>query len=187
MNDTPASLIIPTLLLRANATLPESNADKPGGYTINFGEFENASIKTGGDIKEVFRANGGALGLQLARRVKNTLTYEADLKHLAPAALAYLMGSASGQAPRPGKVHDLFFFAALQMEGEPVVGSGNSNEGAGVLVHHSFKGALTLEGDLNANGEDFAMGKLTVRVYLGQAPGVWTAAARPVTPVPSGG
>lgn len=179
-----SSLIIPTAWLKANATLPGANPDRPASYSIDFGQFENLALKPGGDLKETWGPGaGGGIGLYDVRKVKHTLTYEADLKHLTPSFLAYYMGSASGAAPVPGKVVNLFCWLALQGEDEPVVAAG-TNIGDAILRHHSFKAAITLDGDLTANGGDFIMAKLTARVLLGEAPGLWTGGARPVVSIP---
>lgn len=178
----PKDLIIPVTRFLANATLPGVNPQKPASYTIDFGSFEKGTLRVGGDIKEIYAALNGQLGLEAARRVKATLTYEFELKHLSPSFLVYWMGSASGSAPNPGKVVDLYGFAAIESEGEPLVPTANSNEGSGIFTHYAFKCGLTLDGDLDAAGDDFAMLKLTARVYLGVAPGLWAAGARPITP-----
>lgn len=175
----PKDLIIPVGRFRAHATLPGETPALPASYTIDFGKFEKGVMKISGDLKEVWQANdAGYLGLDVVRRVKGQITYEFDLKHLSPTMLAYFMGSASGNAPIPGKVFDLWGWAAIESQGEPVIGA----TGAAVLAHHSFACGVTLDGDLAKGGDDFAMLKLTARVYLGRAPGLWTAAARPVAP-----
>jgi hypothetical protein len=188
MSLDPKNLIIATAWLKTKATLPTTTPEKPSAYDIDFGQFENLSIKPGGDLKETWNPGaGGGIGLLDVRRTKTTLTYEADLKFLTPAFLANLMGSASGSAPLPGKVFNLYGWLGLQAEDEPIVaaGAGVTNEGAGIIVHHSFKGAFTLDGDLTANGDDFIKAKLTVRVLLAAAPGVWTAGARPLVALTS--
>lgn len=161
-NDTK-NLFIPVSRFLANATLPVAPAkpEAPSGYTIDFGKFEKGILKISGDLKEVWKANtSGMLGLAALRRVKAKLVYEFELKYLEPAFLAYYMGSASGAAPAPGKIIDLYGWAGLEAEDEPIVGTGSTNEGAGILTHYGFKFGLQLDGDLTANGDDFAMLKL---------------------------
>jgi hypothetical protein len=180
----PKDLIIPVSHFKANATLPGSDLDIPASYTIDFGSFEKGSLKVSGDLKKIFAALGGKLGLNAIRRVKAELTYEFELKHLSPSMLAYWMGSASGSAPAPGKVFELYCIAWLESEDEPIVPPTNSNEGAAVFSHYGFKAGCTLDGDFDADGESFGMLKLTANVYLGNTPGLWAAATRPVTATP---
>ncbi len=180
----PKNLIIASAWIKANATLPVATPEQSSAYTIDFCAFEKCALKFGGDLKEVWTPGpSGGLGLLDLRRVKNDLSYETDFKNLTPAMLVYLMGSTSGSAPIPGKVVKLYFWVGLQGEGEQIV-AGGSNIGAGIIVHHSFRGALTIDGDLTADGENFAAPKLTIRALLGEAPGIWTAATRPVTQAP---
>src|SRR4051812_32827190 len=97
-----ANLIIPVSKFFAHATLPGSPT-LPGSYTTGFGAFEKGVMKVPGDVKEVWEALNGRLGLAAIKKVKAKLTYEFECKKLAPAVLAYYMGSASGAAPIPGK------------------------------------------------------------------------------------
>lgn len=178
-------LLIASAWLKGHATLPVANPEQPASYTIDFGQFENLAIKPEGDLKETWGPGvGGGIGLFDVRRTKTKLTYEANLKHLTPAFLAYFFGSATGGVPLPGKVVNLFCWLGLQGEGEPVVSAG-TNIGDSLFRHHSFKAALTLDGDLTADGENFITAKLTARVLLGEAPGVWTAGARPLVSIPA--
>ena len=181
---TADGLLVPILYLRAKATLPTDDAELPASYDLNFGRFDDATLKIGGDKKEFWDAYNGGLGLAALRRIKTKFDYEFTIKKLSPEILAYLMGSASGSAPKPGKIVDLFFWAGLESDEEAVIEDDTaSNDGEGILVHHSWKGALQIDGELGAKGDDFAGVKGMASVYLGVAPGLWTAGTRPITRV----
>ena len=176
MANDSKNLIIPHGWLKGNLTLPVSTPEKPDNYTIDFGQFADGSIRMGGDIKENFSALNGIIGLDKQQRVRNTLDYEFDAKYFPIAQLAYVFGSASGAAPAPGKVVDLYCWMGVQAEGEKI-----QTDGSGIFVHHSFKAGVKYLGDFAMNGNDYAMLKLQVSVYLGSNPGIWVGSAtRPV-------
>lgn len=177
------NLIVATGHLRLHATLPVSTPNLPAVYTtLDLGEAEY-TLKSGGDIKEAWLAIGGVLGKSTLRRVKPTLTIERDVMHLSPAMLGYYFGNSStGGTPSPGKVVEFYGHFELQMEDENVVGTGNSNEGSGIFVYHSFAVAFRIEGDLAADGSDFMKAKLIGEVLLGKARGTTVIGARPITP-----
>lgn len=178
MNDAK-NLIIATGLFRAKLALPEANPNKPDSYDLDFGEFEKGTMKIEGDLKENFNSLNGTLGLDALRRVKAKLTYEFDAKYLSKTLLERIMGSASGAAPEPGKVFDVFGIMVMQGLGETV-----KADGSAIYNHHSFKAGVVFDGDLTMNGDDYMSCKMRVHVYLGAAPGLWTASATRPVPVP---
>ncbi|HLP26667.1 MAG TPA: hypothetical protein VK477_13385, partial [Acidobacteriota bacterium] len=123
INDS-TNLIIPSGILKALATLPVATPEKPDGYTIDFGKFENGTMKIGGEMKEAWLPlAAGGLGLSAKNRVKGALSFEFDLKHFNAAMLAYVFGSAAGSAPQPGKVVELFCYLAMISPGEGIDGT----------------------------------------------------------------
>lgn len=184
METDPKFLLIPKLLLRANATLPELDLNLPASYSINFGILEKAVLKIEGDLKESFGASGGGaggLGLEDIRRVKNKATIEVDVKKMSQAVWARIMGSASGSAPRPGKVFNLFGWAGLASEDEGI----KLETGEAILKWYGWRGGFYFDGDYNANGDDYGMLKLRIAIYLGTHPGTWDgASARPLVYAP---
>lgn len=176
MANDSKNLVIPYGSFKALATLPGVDPEKPVSYTIDFGAFENGSLIIGGDMKENMAPLAGVIGLDKKQRVRHSLSYQFDAKYLSPVMLAYVFGAASGSAPVPGKVVDLY--GIMQMSAQDEIAQA---DGSAIYAHHSFKAAVWFEGPLTMNGADFMMAKLNVDVYLGSFPGLYTAAARPVT------
>ncbi|HYC64524.1 MAG TPA: hypothetical protein VEC14_07330 [Reyranellaceae bacterium] len=181
MPNDSKNLLIPHGWLKAHATLPALQPNLAASYTlVDFGQFERGVIRPGGDLKDNFTGLNGIIGLDKRQRVKATLTYEFDAKYFPLAEFERLFGSASGGAPAPGKVVDLFCWMGMQAEGEKI-----QSDGTGLFVHHSFKAGVHYEGDIAMNGDDYVMCKLVAAVYLGSHPGVWFGSAtRPVPVVP---
>lgn len=178
-NDTK-NLTIINGSFRAKTALPGASPALPASYDIDFGAFEKGTIKISGDLKESWRPGpGGALGLDALRRTKARLAYEFDEKYLSKEVFERIFGTPSGGAPAPGKVIELFGIVTAQGEGELV-----QSDGSAIFNHHSFKAALTYDGDLTMDGENYVIAKLKVEVLLGAAPGIMTfAASRPVPTV----
>src|SRR4051812_27297205 len=105
-----SNLIIGSFKFKIHATLPGANPEQPASYTLaDFGELLNGTLKFGGSVKEAWDSTNGVLGLIKAIKTKRDITLEADLQKIDPViVLPYLMGSASGAAPAPGKITDVF-------------------------------------------------------------------------------
>lgn len=177
----PQATIIATAVVRLNATLPAANPDKAESYTIDFGE-KLITIKAGGDLRDLWGAVSGIVGKVKKKRVKPTLSYEWEENHLPKELLGYYFGTdAAGGAPSPGKVLEFYGYVALQMEDEPTVAAG-TNAGESIMKHHSFLCALTVDGDLEAKGEDYAKPKVMLDVLLGRARGATAYGTRPIRP-----
>ncbi len=158
------------------AALPSTPA-LPAGYLMDFGEAEY-TVKSAGDLKELWLASGGLLGKSKKRRVKPTLTIERDLQYISPDVLGYYSGTANtGGTPSFGKVVEGFGWFGLQMEDENV-----NVAGSGIWVYHSFPCDIVIDGDLSAKGDDFASVKLMVEAMLGRGKGTVVIGARPITP-----
>lgn len=176
----PANLLIATGIVKLHVSLPGSNPGLAASYTtLDLGE-RQITIKSGGDIKEMWQASGGTLGKQKKRRVKPTLSYEMDINHFSADVLKLFFGTATAGAPAPGKIVEYYGYVALQMEDEPTVASGG-NAGESIIKHHSFACAVSVDGDLDAKGEEFAGVKLMIDVLLGKAKGVMEYGTRPIT------
>ena len=174
MSNNPNNLWLGGMTLKANATLPGADPDKAASYSIDFGNITKSLLKTEADRKEHFGTYGGALKRDRIFTVKRRMSYEVTCDELSPALLAYFLGSASGAAPDPGKIFSLYFWAAFEMPGEEV----NTTDDDAIFMHHSFRGDLSVVGDLNMDPENFAELKLVIDVDLG-TPGLWLADTRP--------
>lgn len=176
MPNESKNLIIPHGWLKAVAGALPATPALPANYTVDFGQFANGSFNIGGDIKENFTGLNGIVGLDKQQRVRATLEYEFDAKYFPAAQLAMVFGCATGAAPNPGKVFDMFCWMGMAAQDEAI-----QSDGTGLFVHHSFKAGVKYLGGFQMNGDDFAMMKLQVSVYLGSHPGItsWSA-TRPV-------
>ncbi len=173
---TATSPIVATGRLKLHATLPATPL-LAASYDIDLGE-QQFTIKAGGDLKEMWAASGGTVGKYKKRRVKPTLAYDCDLPFLPPTMLGYYLGTgAAGGAPNPGKVLEFYGWFGMNMEDEAVFND------LGLWVHSGFLCAVTVDGDFDAKGEEFANVKFSADVLLGRVKGTTSLSVRPVPQV----